>query len=287
MTEGSTFARLLEVAVGQHGFVTPDTAAVAGVDPARLPVMLARGQLERWGRGLYRIPQLPIGKYDHLAAAVMRVGHGAVVSHASADYLHGSTDTPPETIELSVPTSARVRRAGLEGIRIWREDLSHGDITVVDGIPTTSTVRVRGEAGGRPKMPSSSSAFAPRRDNVAMERPRVELIDGKVLYDGRSLVAWASRVADRIVERCDASRIVLYGSVARGDDGPDSDIDLLVVMPIVGRRHDTSVRVLNELRDIPVPVDITVVDPAKLDEEASVPGVVRAAMREGRVLVAA
>lgn len=287
MTEGSTFARLLEVAVGQHGFVTPDTATVAGVDPARLPVMLARGQLERWGRGLYRIPQLPIGKYDHLAAAVMRVGHGAVVSHASSDYLHGSTDTPPETIELSVPTSARVRRAGLDGIRIWREDLSHGDITVVDGIPTTSAVRVRGEAGGRPKMPSSSSAFAPRRDNVAMERPRVELIDGKVLYDGRSLVAWASRVADRIVERCDASRIVLYGSVARGDDGPDSDIDLLVVMPIVGRRHDASVRVLNELRDMPVPVDITVVDPARLDEEASVPGVVRAALREGRVLVAA
>ena len=287
MTEGSTFARLLEVAVGQHGFVTPDTAAVAGVDPARLPVMLARGQLERWGRGLYRIPQLPIGKYDHLAAAVMRVGHGAVVSHASSDYLHGSTDTPPETIELSVPTSARVRRAGLDGIRIWREDLSHGDITVVDGIPTTSAVRVRGEAGGRPKMPSSSSAFAPRPDNVAMERPRVELIDGKVLYDGRSLVAWASRVADRIVERCDASRIVLYGSVARGDDGPDSDIDLLVVMPIVGRRHDASVRVLNELRDMPVPVDITVVDPARLDEEASVPGVVRAALREGRVLVAA
>lgn len=287
MTEGSTFARLLEVAVGQHGFVTPDTAAAAGVDPARLPVMLARGQLERWGRGLYRIPQLPIGKYDHLAAAVMRVGNGAVVSHASADYLHGSTDTAPETIELSVPTSARVRRAGLDGIRIWREDLSHGDITVVDGIPTTSAVRVRGEAGGRPKMPSPSSELIPSRDNVAMERPRVELIDGKVLYDGRSLVAWASRVADRIVERCDASRIVLYGSVARGDDGPDSDIDLLVVMPIIGRRHDASVRVLNELRDMPVPVDITVVDPAKLDEEASVPGVVRAALREGRVLVAA
>jgi uncharacterized protein len=120
-----------------------------------------------------------------------------------------------------------------------------------------------------------------------VDRLRVELIDGKVLYDGRSLVAWASRVADRIVERCDASRVVLYGSVARGDDGPDSDIDLLVVMPIVGRRHDTSVRVLNELRDFPVPVDITVVDQAHLDEEASVPGVVRAAMREGRILAAA
>jgi uncharacterized protein len=108
-----------------------------------------------------------------------------------------------------------------------------------------------------------------------------------VLYDGRSLVAWASRVADRIVERCHASRIVLYGSVARGDDGPESDIDLLVVMPIVGRRSDASVRVLHELRDLPVPVDITVVDRARLKEEASVPGVVRTAMRDGRVLVVA
>ncbi|MEI2705366.1 MAG: type IV toxin-antitoxin system AbiEi family antitoxin domain-containing protein [Ilumatobacteraceae bacterium] len=217
MSEGSTLARLLEVAVGQHGFITPDTAAAAGVDPARLPVMLARGQLERWGRGLYRIPQLPIGKYDHLAAAVMQVGHGAVVSHASSDYLHGSTDTSPDTIELTVPTSARIRRAGLDGIRIWREDLASGDLTTVDGIPTTTAGRAGRascEAGDGPRVPSSSTASAASRDNVTMERPRVELIDGKVLYDGRSLVAWASRVADRIVERCDASRIVLYGSVS-------------------------------------------------------------------------
>jgi len=105
-----------------------------------------------------------------------------------------------------------------------------------------------------------------------MNSARVEVTDGKVLYDGESLTVWASRVAYRIVER-------------RGDDGPDSDIDLLVVMPIVGRRHDTSVRVLNELRDLPVPVGIMVVDPAHLDDEASVPGVVRAALREGRDLV--
>jgi predicted nucleotidyltransferase len=290
MTEGSTLARLLEVAVGQHGFITPDTAAAAGVDPARLPVMLARGQLERWGRGLYRIPQLPIGKYDVLAAAVMRVGHGAVVSHASALYLHGLTDASPERIDVTIPTSARVRRAGLDGITVWREDLVPADLATVDGIPTTTLDRATrncDEAELGPAAATSPRATALSRDNGPVERPRVELIDGKVLYDGRSLVAWASRVADRIVERCDASRIVLYGSVARGDDGPDSDIDLLVVMPIVGRRHDTSVRVLNELRDLPVPVDITIVDPAHLDEEASVPGIVRAAMREGRVLVAA
>lgn len=118
-----------------------------------------------------------------------------------------------------------------------------------------------------------------------MNSARVEVTNGKVLYDGESLVVWASRVAERIVERCGASRVVLYGSVARGDDGPDSDIDLLVVMPIVGRRHDAAVRVLNSLRDLPAPVDIiTVVDPAHLDKEAKVPGPVRAAMRDGRDL---
>ena len=126
-----------------------------------------------------------------------------------------------------------------------------------------------------------------RSENRRVSSARVEVTNGKVLYDGESLAVWASRVADRIVERCGASRVVLYGSVARGDDGPDSDIDLLVVMPSVGRRHDTSVLVLNELRDFPVPVDITVVDPAHLDEEASLPGVVRAAMREGKDLVVA
>lgn len=287
MSGVSTLVRLLEVAVGQHGFITPETAVAAGVEPARLPVMLARGQLERWGRGLYRIPQLPIGKYDHLAAAVMRVGHGAVVSHASSEYLHGSIDTPPDTVELTVPTSARIRRAGLDGIRIWREDLANHDVSTVDGLLTTAAGRASRETSDGLRAPSSTRVSALRHDSVTVKRPRVEVIDGKVLYDGRSLVAWASRAADRIVERCDVSRIVLYGSVARGDDGPDSDIDLLVVMPIIGRRHDTTVRVLNELRDLPVPVDITVVDPANLDEEASVPGVVRAAVREGRILVIA
>lgn len=121
-------------------------------------------------------------------------------------------------------------------------------------------------------------------ENVGVNSTRVEVTNGKVLYEGESLLVWASRVAERIVERCGASRVILYGSVARGDDGPDSDIDLLVVMPMIGRRHDAAVRVLNELRDLPAPVDITVVDPAHLGEEASVPGVVRAALREGIVL---
>lgn len=32
--------------------------------------MAARGRLERAGRGVYRVPMLPRGEHDHLAAAV-------------------------------------------------------------------------------------------------------------------------------------------------------------------------------------------------------------------------
>lgn len=120
---------------------------------------------------------------------------------------------------------------------------------------------------------------------MSVQHASVGVVAGKATYDGRTLASWAPDVARRIVERCGASSVVLFGSVARGDDGPDSDIDLLVVVPVPGRRHDTAVAVLNELRDLPVPVDVTVVDPARLDEEATVPGVVRLAMREGQVLV--
>ena len=40
------------------------------------------------------------------------------------------------------------------------------------------------------------------------------------------------QMVGRIVERFDPERIILFGSAARGEAGPDSDVDLLVVMPV-------------------------------------------------------
>jgi uncharacterized protein len=38
-------------------------------------------------------------------------------------------------------------------------------------------------------------------------------------------------LADNIARQFTPERIILFGSYARGDAGPDSDVDLLVVMP--------------------------------------------------------
>lgn len=111
----------------------------------------------------------------------------------------------------------------------------------------------------------------------------VEVVGGKAVYRGRPLAAWVPDVVARIFERTEARRVVVFGSVQRGDDGPDSDIDVLVQLPQVTRRHDDAVRVLRELRDLPVPIDVMVTDDDLLREEAHVPGVIRVALREGRV----
>ena len=40
-----------------------------------------------------------------------------------------------------------------------------------------------------------------------------------------------AEITRRLVEACQPVRIYLFGSTARGDDGPDSDLDFLVVVP--------------------------------------------------------
>jgi predicted nucleotidyltransferase len=114
-----------------------------------------------------------------------------------------------------------------------------------------------------------------------VKRARFGVVDGKAIYDGRPLAAWVPEVVARVFERTGATRVVVFGGVARGDDGPDSDIDLVVVLPTVTRRHDDAVRVMRALRDLPPPVDVLVVDQAGLERQSQLPGVIRVAMREG------
>jgi uncharacterized protein len=40
-----------------------------------------------------------------------------------------------------------------------------------------------------------------------------------------------AEITRKLVEICQPVRIYLFGSVARGDDGPDSDLDFLAVVP--------------------------------------------------------
>ncbi len=89
----------------------------------------------------------------------------------------------------------------------------------------------------------------------------------------------------RLVERFNPDQIILFGSHARGTAGPDSDVDLLVVMPVSGSKRDKQVEMRLALHDIHVPKDIIVATPEEVSRRRDIVGtVIRPALREGKVL---
>ena len=102
--------------------------------------------------------------------------------------------------------------------------------------------------------------------------------------DTRALIGQMVR---RIVEHFDPERIILLGSHARGTPGPDSDVDLLVVMPVSGSKREKQLEIRLALRQFQVPKDIIVTTPEDFAWRKEIPGTIeRPAAREGKVLYA-
>jgi len=92
-------------------------------------------------------------------------------------------------------------------------------------------------------------------------------------------------MTDRIVHDFDPLRIILFGSHARGDAGPESDIDLLVVLPQVANKRLAAVALRRILADLPVCKDVVVRTPEEIALRGNLVGtVLRPALREGQVL---
>jgi predicted nucleotidyltransferase len=83
----------------------------------------------------------------------------------------------------------------------------------------------------------------------------------------------------------DSAKVILFGSHARGEARPDSDVDFLVIEPEVEDPHREWGRLRRALGDIQVPVDIVVLDETLAARRAKVPGtMVYHALRDGRVI---
>lgn len=91
----------------------------------------------------------------------------------------------------------------------------------------------------------------------------------------------------RIVKRFDPERIILFGSYARGTAGPDSDVDFLVVLPVVGSKREKQIEIGLALDRFRVPVDVMVTTPEEFAWRKEIPGTIeRPAFLEGKVLYA-
>ena len=94
-----------------------------------------------------------------------------------------------------------------------------------------------------------------------------------------------STMVDRIVGRFQPSRVVLFGSYARGTAVESSDVDLLAVLPNGTDQHRAAVEIHRTLGDLPVAKDIVVTTPEEISRRGHiVGGVLCAALREGKAI---
>ncbi|MDR1079231.1 MAG: type IV toxin-antitoxin system AbiEi family antitoxin domain-containing protein [Propionibacteriaceae bacterium] len=135
--------RLREVGLDQHGYVTTAQAHDQGVPSAELSKMVARGRLERVAHGVYRVPQVPVTRYDEYMLAVLWTGASeACLSHETALQAWEISDINPDRIHVAVAKRRRINRRGGQGYVVHRCDLAPERVTWwqqirITDVPTT------------------------------------------------------------------------------------------------------------------------------------------------------
>ena len=148
-TSTRALAVVSELAAGQWGLLTTAQAGTAGVTRVQLARLTDADVLERVDQGVYATTASPT-EHRALRAAWLALDpahtaeerladpvNAGVASHASAAGLHRLGDLLDDTPELTVPHRKQSRR----GVRLHRLPLTDDDITLVDGLPTTTEER--------------------------------------------------------------------------------------------------------------------------------------------------
>ncbi len=92
----------------------------------------------------------------------------------------------------------------------------------------------------------------------------------------------------RIIEIVHPLKIILFGSFSRGEINPDSDIDVLIVMPEGTHRRRTAQLLYRRIIGLGIPFDILVTTPEDLEKHKDNIGLIyRTVLREGREIYAA
>ena len=95
-------------------------------------------------------------------------------------------------------------------------------------------------------------------------------------------------VLERILEVVPAQQIILFGSRAKGQSRPDSDYDLLVVVPPELPKRRVAQSLHQALLGLLIPVDLVVAHPADLERyHTAWMTIYPEVLQSGRVLYAA
>jgi uncharacterized protein len=92
-------------------------------------------------------------------------------------------------------------------------------------------------------------------------------------------------MTDRIVEEFAPVRMIQFGSQTRGDAGPKSEVDLLVVLPSADDKRKAAIRIRRARAGFPVSTDVIVTPPEENARRGDLVGtVLPPALREGKAV---
>ncbi len=93
------------------------------------------------------------------------------------------------------------------------------------------------------------------------------------------------QAVNRIVQAARPNKVILFGSYARGDVTPDSDLDLMVIMPGQPDKVAEMIRLRQAIGAVGTGVDVLVFSEEEAQRRGQVPGtVVYWANQEGKML---
>ena len=93
------------------------------------------------------------------------------------------------------------------------------------------------------------------------------------------------RITRQIVEKYKPEKIILFGSAARGEFGPDSDADFLVIKRETPHYGAERIRELSRLIDRNIPLDLIVYRPEEFEERLNMGDpFLKAVIKEGKIL---
>lgn len=93
------------------------------------------------------------------------------------------------------------------------------------------------------------------------------------------------RMVNKIVRKFQPDKIILFGSYARGEVTRDSDIDLLVIMPVSGSKLLKAAEIHKSIGAVGIPKDILVFTPEDIAKYGRLVGtILKPALEEGMVL---
>jgi uncharacterized protein len=201
----------------------------------------------------------------------------------SCRFLLGGLEAPGEPLWARKPSSPAGSLAGAPGVRAsgatapgWfapsRAPTVCSYAPLVRLLPIWRP-RLNDKSGGK-----VDSAGCRTGHRVAVARYRAHVIDEAVIEEaGRRLSEAAPP----------GTRVVLFGSHARGEAGRHSDLDFLVIEPEVKDAANESVRLRRALRGLLLAADVIVVSEESVREWRDVrSSLIGAAMAEGRELAA-